>query len=360
MTKYKVENIIKPSYSYKNKFIEEIKKKYNQRKSKDENSKKMCSLKKTYQVFNNKHYLDESKNNYENKDFKEKILFKETIPHKYTSGLYRNNSYYNLKKPPESNIKKHYYNYGPIYSYERSKELKIQNISPIKSKKEKENEKENGKEENEVSIYKISNPYKEQKTYCMQTKNIYSKPTNNNTQIDLMTLNKSNLNREHSDIYYNKNEENKENNDYINVDNNNISINGVKNLKKNMSVERPNLSRNKTNHIKKLFFAESENLNSSLNNISNNTYINNNNNNNSLINRRNYSTLDVRNNNNDINYNNNIYYRNSYSNSFLLNNYKKHQKVSYTDKLSQYSAPVIKTNDFSENSFFKKLNYVYN
>ena len=67
-----------------------------------------------------------------------KYFFKESKPHKYTSGLYRNNSHYNLKKPIENNIKKHniYYNYGPIYSYERAKELKYLNSSSITNEKE--------------------------------------------------------------------------------------------------------------------------------------------------------------------------------------------------------------------------------
>ena len=159
------------------------------------------------------------------------------------------------------------------------------------------------------------------------------------------------------------------------------------NLKKNFSSTRPNSVRNKSHSKKITFFFGNENYN---NNINNDNISFSHNINNININER--SFLDGKNNSAfDINYHNindisvikknkkksvknksKIYYRNSYSNSFLLNNYKKHPKISYVMEnnnnnfqnisninMEKFSPSYNNTYNITGNTFFRKLNYNY-
>ena len=336
ITKYKVETNIDPNYSYNDYNIEEIKKRYIPKISSDYNFNNKYEENKTYQIYNTPS-LDEIKNKYEIKNLKENI--KESKYKKYIPNTYRNNSIYNLNNTFssfENNIRKQniYYNYGPIYNYERTKELKNQTI--------------NGKD-NENVEYKISNPYNEQKTYYRSPKNTDSVPNKiitNKIKNDSFIINKYNLRKEYPNLYY-------LNNNYINNEDNDKSKNNAKNIRKFYSVERPNRLKN-DERTKRIFYPRNDNFNSSFNNLNNNK------NNKSFINERNNSMVDMKTYKNGGNYN----YINSYSNSFLLNNYKNNQKLSYvindTDNLYQYYPSFNKTNNFSGKTFFSKLNYVYN
>ena len=339
ITNYKVETSIEPNSSYNDYNIEEIKKRYIPRISYDYNFNNKYEENKTCRI-NNTPSLDEIKNKYEIKNLKDNIISKDSKYKKYIPGTYRNSSNYNLNNTFstfENNIKKQniYYNYGPIYNYERTKELKNQTI--------------NGKD-NESIEYKISNPYNEQKTYYRSPKNTDTVPNKiitNKIKNDSFIINKYNLRKDYPNLYY------LNNNNNINNEDNDTSINNPKNIRKFYSVERPNRLRNDERN-KRIFYPGKDNFNSSFNNLNNNK------NNKSFINERNNSMIDMKTYKNGGNYN----YSNSYSNSFLLNNYKNNQKLSYvindTDNLYQYYPSFNKLNNFSGKSFFTKLNYVYN
>ena len=251
-----------------------------------------------------------------------------------------------------------YYNYGPIYNYERTKEIKNQMITSAISHKE------DNKDNSERNI-NILNQYnsEDRKTYYYS---VMDKKNNNNpTKIinnPNIINNKSDIRRDYPNLYYfndyksnniSKIHKNKNNSNTIPENNKSRNINIPINPKRNYSVERPNRLK-KNEKIRRIAFnldkkLEMDYLNNSINNSRNNS-INNNRRNNSMIE-----------NNKKINE-----FDNSYSNSFLLNNYIKNgnsQRFSYEindiDNFYQYYPSYNKSNGFSGNSCFAKLNYEY-
>ena len=153
--------------------------------------------------------------------------------------------------------------------------------------------------------------------------------TNNNSS-------KSNIRRNYPNLYYFNNNTNS----YNKMDNRN-----QKNTRKIYSVERPNRIRN-NQQIKRIINPENY-LDASINNRNKNK---------NLSYNKNNSMIDIKNNKNFIN--------NEYNNTYSLRKLNNNQQYSYiindTDNLYQYYPSYNKTNGFSGNSSFSKLNYVYN
>lgn len=307
-TKYKIENSFKPNNSYNIYNIEEIKKRYNPRKSYDYMYTKNNNENRTYQINDSRPSFEEIKNKYIKKENKISKDPKDSKSYNYILGTYRNNLNCSL----------------------------------------------NNNDDN--PIYKISNPYNEPKIYYMHTKNTcmpLSSPNTitNNMKKDSYIVNKDNLKREYPNLYYFNNTTRNNNINNI-IDDYNKARDEKKNIRKYYSVERPNSSNYNDNFKRIGFNSLKDNLNSS--NINNGF-----DNNRSLINRRNYSTLDVkrnRNDNNTISYN----YNENNLNRLLLNTYNNNQRLSYIindiDNLCQYYPSYNQKNNFSGRSFYSKYN----
>ena len=375
ITNYIVDNRTKLNcYNNDNYNIQNIINKYNPKMPNNYKNENINNDKKTYQI-NETSIIDEIKKKYQIKNKKENILSNNANTlNKYIPGSYSyrnnppnklNNTYtYHSKKNKANPLignnfrnQKSYYNYGPIYNYERTKEIKNHIISstiPIK---------ENNKENSERNINILSQYNSEsRKTYyysTMDNKN-NSNPTKiiNNQNFEI----KSDIRKDYPNLYYF--------NDYKNnigkihkINNNSKTIqdkiNKSRNEKisiiprRNYSVERPNKLK-KNEQIRRATFnlekkLEMGYLDNSINNSKNNSIKNN---------RRNNSMIE---NNKNINE-----YNNSYSNSFLLNNYIKNgnsprfsYEINNIDNLYQYYPSYNKSNGFSGNSSFAKLNYEY-
>ena len=135
MTNYIVEKKPKPYY-YNNDLynIEDIINKYSPKYSKDYNSQKK-NKEKTYQI-NKDINIDEIKDKFKINDIINRNINNKHISRTERNNFSNNNSFY-LNNSQKENA---YYNFGPIYGYERNKELKNQIIS-------------------DINEYKILNPY---------------------------------------------------------------------------------------------------------------------------------------------------------------------------------------------------------
>ena len=347
--------------------IENIINKYNPKISNNYKNENINNDKKTYRRDETSN-IDDIRNKYQKKNI---ILTNNSKPlNKYISGsyTYRNNppnklnntyTYRDKRNNPfiGSNFRNHniYYNYGPIYNYERTKELKNQIISSIIP--HKENNKDNS-DNNLLNQYNSE----DRKTYYYS---IVDKKNNNNpTKIinNPNIENKSDIRKDYPNLYYF--------NDYKNnisrIDKNHNNSNTIPeninksrnnkipiNMRRNYSVERPNRLK-KNEKIRKIAFNLEKKLEMDYSN-------------NSINNSKNNSNKNIRRNNSMIENNKNINeFNKSYSNSFLLNNYIKNgnsQRFSYEindiDNLYHYYPSYNKSNGFSGNSTFTKLNYEY-
>ena len=337
---YTIDTKPKSNYSYEsydNNNIQNIMNKYNSNISNYGNKNEN----KTYQIYDPS--IEEIKDKYQIKNIKRNILEKEVKPsYRYIPGTYRNNLSYNLNNTfnVKKNINKHFYiknnkqnnyfNYGPIYNYERAKEIKNYIISTNN---------ENGINKKNISEYKISNPYNtiNNKTYYLSEKEEdipINQEKNNSIEVS-SPLNKTYIRKDYPNLYY-FNYYKK----FSSLDNDKNEINN----RKIYSVERPRRLR-KNKEIRR-------NVYNSINNIENSK---------SCSYKKNNSMIGSRNNNNDI-YDNNLC-GDSHLNSFLLRNNNKKENVqnSYiindVENLYQYYPSYNKSNGFSGNSSFSKINY---
>ena len=341
MTNYIVEKKPKPYYYNKDLYdIEDIINKYSPKYSKDYNSKKK-NQEKTYQI-NMVTNIDEAKNKFKINDIINSYINNKHISRTERNNFSNNNSFY-LKNSQKENT---YYNYGPIYGYERNKELKNQIIS-------------------DINEYKTLNPYntlQNRKTYYMSPEDNNIKPTKISNESTL--INKSDIRKEYPNLYFFNDYKNNiikkinKNNTIPTKNNNSTNINSTFKIKKFYSVERPN-TKKKNEDIRSATFnleKKLDYLNSSINRKDKD-----NNNDNKSNKRKNNSMIDLKNDDRIINE-----YNHNYSNSFLLNNYikkanePKDYEIKEIDNLLQHYPSYSKSNNFSGYSSFTKLNYVYN
>ena len=375
---YKVENKPKTNnYNLDNYNIEDIMNRYSNNNIIEN---KYEDKYKTYQIYDTPS-INEIRNKYQIKNIKQNFLQNDSQnsnSYRYIPGTYRNKPSYNLNNNYNENNNKNnnnenndnsiylnkyrkqntYYNYGPIYNYERKKDIKNQILSA-------------NNEENSNDIkYKVSNPYSSptRRTYYMSPKDKYVVPGKiiNTTNDNTYNANKSNIRRNYPNLYYfNSNENSIINKTYNN--NPNEPINKSRNNKiqidtrKVYSVERPNRVRN-SQQIRQI---RRTTLNPEQKDNYLDSSINNRNEKRNLSYNKNNSMFEI-NKNKDNNLINNEY-NNSYSNSFLirkLNNGNNQQTYSYVindiDNLYQYYPSYNQSNGFSGNSTFSKLNYIYN
>ena len=301
---------------------------------------------KTYQINDNPR-IEEIKDKYQIKDIKKNLLEKEVKPtFRYIPGTYRNNHINNLNntfneknnitKPfYEKNKKQNiYFNYGPIYNYERTKEVKNQIISSGD---------ENGINQINISEYKISNPYntRNNRTYyfSQKRKNISTDKLINDSKDNSSSLNKTDIRKDYPNLYYFNYYQ-----DFNSVNNNKKELHN----RKVYSVEKPNRLR-KTPEIKK------SNLGKKIDRPSH-SFINNDDNKSTSY-RINNSMIDRTNDNNNLN-------NNGYPNAISLRNYNKNiNDIQYSyvindvDNLFQYYPSYNKSNGFSGNTSLSKINY---
>ena len=350
ITNYIIENKPKSTYYHeKTSDIKDIMIKYSPKYINSYNSEKN-NQQKTYNL-NKNVTIDEIKNKYQINDInsRNKIL-NHSKPFEYTSNTYRrnfsnnlNNIYtdnynnsFNLNNSKKENI---YHNYGPIYNFERNKELKNQIIS-------------------DINEYKISNPYK--KTYYMTQKDNSIEPTKILDETSI--INKSDIKKDYPNLFFYNNYKNNITpniNKYSTIQekiNNSRNNPNPVNKRKIYSVERTNRMK-KNFDIRKATFNLDKKLgylNSSIN--TNDTYNDNTNKNQ----RRNNSMINLKNDNRIINE-----YNHNYSNKYLLNNYiknsnkPKNYEIRDIDNLFQYYPSYNKANNFSGHSSYANLNYIY-
>ena len=339
MTNYIVEKKPKPYYYNKDLYdIEDIINKYSPKYSKDYNSQKK-NQEKTYQI-NMVTNIDEAKNKFKINDIINSYINNKHISRTERNNFSNNNSFY-LKNSQKENT---YYNYGPIYGYERNKELKNQIIS-------------------DINEYKTLNPYntlQNRKTYYMSPKDNNIKPTKIANESTL--INKSDIRKEYPNLYFFNDYKNNiikkinKNNTIPTKNNNSTNINSTFKIKKFYLVERPN-TKKKNEDIRSATFnleKKLDYLNSSINRKDKD-----NNNDNKSNKRKNNSMIDLKNDDRIINE-----YNHNYSNSFLLNNYikkanePKDYEIKEIDNLLQHYPSYSKSNNFSGYSSFTKLNYI--
>ena len=368
---YKIENKEIPNNKNKNNHNYDISKIMNRYNSKKNNYKNDDYKKDDkYKINKNKYQIYETSNINEIKN-KYIINDKDSLPiSKYIPGSYRNSFNYNLNngnntyneknKNENEDIRQNtYYNYGPIYNYERKK-YKNENISDKNDKNEKD------KKVSDILRYKISNPYNNKKTYYISPKNKFIIPDeilndtnntsdNNNTYKDSFISKKEEIKKNYPNLFFNKNDNNSLRNINNISENNNLKNDlNIKNIRKNFTVERQNRKRNYVQITRAIFSNERriDNLDSFNDNLDNkNKYIKKNN---SMALINNYYK------NNDFNFNNNNYF-----NSLLIKNpnYDNNSQYSYiindSDNIYQYYPSYNKSNGFSGNSTFSKLNFLY-